>query len=405
MPDPTFIEIPIRGALVIDPNLVKRCVPAAGMEILDVADVSRKFDEAWERGIRVALFTVNSPGGEAAAAFALAAALRHVSAAGGRSVVHVELAASSAALWILGADYVVVAPDASILFHQLQGFTAPGVQPDSRWPAVLAAFADDAVRLVSRTTFVDAETVRSWLAAGAARIVAKRALRLGYADFVGGVSEARKLADRLGRGELVESDRRTRLAGKRDELTAEELETTAIRWAEISGELAYGSHVPVVAVAMFMLNVLGSLIEGRGPEDDEDPLDWVKRKMIAAPLTVLPFFNEAAPLVEVWAADESVRGKLKYSASERAAPAVSSLLRLMDSLGRAVDENADDSKRFWAAYELLGLALGLPVSQVKRTGQYLGDLEAGENADVWKLIYGDNPRAPQNPGEVLGLEE
>lgn len=190
--------------------------------------------------------------------------------------------------------------------------------------------------------------------------------------------------------------------------TRQTLHPAMVEWGNAEG---WGEHAKAGLTAAesgfmtlglwFVMNVVGSLIEGRGPEDDEETIDWVKRKMVSAPLVILPFVSELAPLAEAAVADEAIRGKLKYSASERASPAVSSLFRLMDSLGRLADQEAEEPKQLWAAYELVGLAFGLPVSQVKRSGQYLYDLEAGENVDVWKLIYGDNPKAPENPGEFF----
>ncbi|MBK9446177.1 MAG: hypothetical protein IPO00_08815 [Betaproteobacteria bacterium] len=160
---------------------------------------------------------------------------------------------------------------------------------------------------------------------------------------------------------------------------------------------------PMLMGIWFVTNVVGSLLEGRGPEDGEDEVDWLRRKMIAAPFTQIPLVNEAVPFLEAALASDEVKGKLKYSASERASPAVSSAIRVLKSLGTIGDEEKEDSKRYWAAYEAAAFALGLPVSQVKRSGQYIFDLaeDPGESLDLWKLVYGNNPMAPANPGDFM----
>jgi hypothetical protein len=153
----------------------------------------------------------------------------------------------------------------------------------------------------------------------------------------------------------------------------------------------------------FVLNVVGSLLEGRGPEDGEDEVEWLKRKWMAAPLQTLPLLNEAAPFLEAYLAEDAVKGKLKYSASERASPVVSTGIRLLKSLGTIADEDKEDSKRLWSAYEAAAFAFGLPASQPKRTAQYLGDLmdDPGTDFDFWKAVYGNNPQAPANPGDFM----
>lgn len=183
-----------------------------------------------------------------------------------------------------------------------------------------------------------------------------------------------------------------------------------VEWAKAEGwggkgkaGLTVAEQGAMLAGIWFILNVVGSLIEGRGPEEGEETADWVKRKMMAAPLTTLPLLNETVPFLEAALAADEVKGKLKYSASERASPVASSAIRILKSLGTIADEEKDDSKRFWSAYELAAFGLGLPVSQVKRTGQYLFDLaeDPGESVDLWKVIYGNNPQAPENLGTFM----
>lgn len=151
-----------------------------------------------------------------------------------------------------------------------------------------------------------------------------------------------------------------------------------------------------------VVGVLGSLLEGRGPEQGEDTPEWLKRKMISTPLSVVPLFSELAPTAEYLVAQDEAKGRIKFQASERSAPLVSSALRLLNNLGALADEEKDDAKRAWAAYEVLAFALGLPVSQVKRTVPYLADVAAGDKPlEVTPLIYGDRDRAAENPTTFL----
>ncbi len=190
--------------------------------------------------------------------------------------------------------------------------------------------------------------------------------------------------------------------------TRQTIHPAMVEWANAEGWAGKGKAALTAAESGFMvmglwftMNVIGSLLEGRGPEEGEDRMEWVKRKMASAPLTLLPLVSELAPFVELALAEEEMKGKLAFSASERSSPAVSSAIRVWKSLGLLTNDQAEDAKQFWAAYEVAGFAFGLPVSQVKRTAQYLGDVEPGESVNPWKAIYGDSPRAPENLGDFL----
>lgn len=180
----------------------------------------------------------------------------------------------------------------------------------------------------------------------------------------------------------------------------------AVEWAHTEGwadkaKFAATSAPATGAMIMGVLavvNVLGSLLEGRGPEPEEDELEWVKRKMLSAPFVLHPVLSQAQGLIEAAVAQDNIKGKVAFSASERSAPAVGSILRMLNNLGAVADSDKTDSRRLWAAYDATALVLGLPASQVKRTGQAL--LKDGDTT-LWELIYGpDDGTKPANPGTI-----
>ncbi len=176
--------------------------------------------------------------------------------------------------------------------------------------------------------------------------------------------------------------------------------------AEHAKVLPMGMKVGAQILALyFVTNVLGELLSGRGPDEEEETADWLKRKMAAAPLTYQPFLGEAAGMVEgMFSAD----GK-KKRISERSAPATAAMSRFWIALAKAADEDAEDGAKFWATYEAGALLFRLPVSQVKRTVPYLWDVADGqEHPKSWteflqKSVYGANPNAADNP--VTFIEE
>ena len=174
-------------------------------------------------------------------------------------------------------------------------------------------------------------------------------------------------------------------------------------WGEKATAALSAGHAGIMVLGIWtVLNVLGSLLEGRGPEDGEDALEWLKRKLISAPIIQIPLASELAPFVEAAVAEDEIKGKLRFSASERSAPAISSAIRIFKNIGLLADEEREDSRRFWAAYEVAAMALGLPVAQPRRTVPYLADVVAGsEELKFWPLIYGNNPTAPDNPGTFI----
>ena len=185
-----------------------------------------------------------------------------------------------------------------------------------------------------------------------------------------------------------------------------------VKWQQAEGFTEHAKAVPLgvkvgaqVLALYFVTNVLGELLSGRGPDEEEDTPDWIKRKMAAAPLTYQPFGGEGAGFVEGFFAPDGKKKRI----SERSAPATAAMSRFFVALEKAADEDAEAGAKFWATYEAGALLFKLPVSQVKRTAPYLWDVAEGqEHPKSWveflqKSVYGANPNAADNP--VTFIEE
>lgn len=187
-------------------------------------------------------------------------------------------------------------------------------------------------------------------------------------------------------------------SGVRAWMRASRAETSAERW-KLSREasLETAKVAGKVAAIFFFAGVVGELLSGRGPEEDEEKEDWLFRKMMAAPLTLIPFGANFEPFAN------QLFGKKYRKASIRAAPALSVLESVLTNVGKAVDDEKDDGERAWAAIEVLLTAAGLPAKQPVRTGKFIealvedeeraegiGEVNAG-------LMYGERKNQPDNP--------
>jgi hypothetical protein len=185
-----------------------------------------------------------------------------------------------------------------------------------------------------------------------------------------------------------------------------------VKWQKAEGFAEHAKVLPLgvkvasqVLALYFVTNVVGELLSGRGPDEDEETPDWIKRKMAVAPLTYQPFMGEGAALLESMMSEPGKRKRI----SERSAPATAAMSRFFVALEKAASDDSEDAAKFWATYEAGALLFRLPVSQVKRTVPYLWDVKEGnENPKSWteflqKSIYGANPNAADNP--VTFIEE
>lgn len=200
------IEIDLEHAYIAQGHWIS---PRPGERVVQLTDVLAQLDAARVRGAGV-LLSVDSLGGPAWVGLALYAALRSFSESGGRSVVYVaDHAGSSAAEWILGADYVVAHPGAVIWPH---GVVVLGDRPRSTSGAdTWTLFA--AMLLMLRTGATEDDVMR-WVGCeatlkdpGGEPLRAPEALALGFLDDVGTRTAAKAIVTKLARGEGVQSAR------------------------------------------------------------------------------------------------------------------------------------------------------------------------------------------------------
>lgn len=139
--------------------------------------------------------------------------------------------------------------------------------------------------------------------------------------------------------------------------------------------------------------VLGNMLAGRGPDDDEDEVWWSIRQMLMYPIAALPGVRDFSGLMEQKFIALSGEGKMNFSPSYSLSPIVSAIGKAYANLvSKPIDVLAGtremDAELAWGAFESAGLVAGLPTAQVKITGSYLTDLISGE-------------AQPENAGEVL----
>lgn len=139
--------------------------------------------------------------------------------------------------------------------------------------------------------------------------------------------------------------------------------------------------------------VLGEMLAGRGPDDDEDDVWWAIRSMALYPVASLPGVRDFSGLLEQKIIQMSGEGKMEFAPSYQISPIVSAIGKAYNNLiSKPIDviagERELDSDVAWGAFESAGLVVGLPTSQVRVTGSYLTDLLSGE-------------AQPENAGEIL----
>jgi hypothetical protein len=136
-------------------------------------------------------------------------------------------------------------------------------------------------------------------------------------------------------------------------------------------DVAYKSLVMVMVPA-----VLGDLLAGRGPGDDDDPAWWTLRKMLIYPFLTIPFLRDIM---------NSFDSGRPYTLTP-----MSRLFEMVAKLPKeieAVHENKRDfSDLVFQNFDAPGYAFGLPTGQVRTTTKYLWDLMEGDVKPEW---FGD----------------
>lgn len=168
-----------------------------------------------------------------------------------------------------------------------------------------------------------------------------------------------------------------------------------VRWTmaqSISQKFGAVPQVTKAAAASFALLVtnqlMGEIIGGHGPEEDEDLADWLVRKMLAAPFTLFPIVGgaaEAAANVAVnWATDNGVTYR---GFSSRTVPGLAMADRIARSLGKFIDDDEDFWPRALALLQVAGIITKLPP---------------GSTAGVRAIQYGMDPDDTSALGRIEG---
>lgn len=137
--------------------------------------------------------------------------------------------------------------------------------------------------------------------------------------------------------------------------------------------------------------ILGDLLAGRGPDDDEDETWWAIRKSLLYPLASIPVLRDFSGYLEAALIKISGEGEMKFPPSYKLSPIVGAIEKIAKAPGKVIsaiegDKDADDVA--WDIFESSGTVLGLPTAQTRITGEYIFDLISGD-AD------------PENAPEIL----
>lgn len=159
-----------------------------------------------------------------------------------------------------------------------------------------------------------------------------------------------------------------------------------------------------VMAMLFLATAGGEFMGGRGREDDETWGQWVARKGLAAPFSIIPIVGTVADQ----AIGKMITGSRK-EVSMRQAPALAWAEDMLKSLGVLANPKKEDDEKAWEALKIVLSTVGLPGSrQFSRTGQYLssGQAEQDFNRNQFGslgsgLMYGNRKHQPQTPPLVI----
>lgn len=148
---------------------------------------------------------------------------------------------------------------------------------------------------------------------------------------------------------------------------------------------------------VIMPAMLGELLAGRGPEEEEDEVWWAIRKMLLYPLASIPILKEGAGVVEASMINLTGEGEMKFQPSWRLSPVAGSMEQIARTFMETSDVVAGNREFNDVAWDLLdtsGYILGLPTRQIRISGEYTIDVlndeanpESPQQA-MYELLYG-----------------
>lgn len=129
--------------------------------------------------------------------------------------------------------------------------------------------------------------------------------------------------------------------------------------------------------------VLGDLLAGRPPDDDEDKTLWAIRKSIMYPFASVPVIRDLASWQIEPKLAEMSGGEMRYQPGYKMTPIIGAVEKIAGIPGKAMDgwtgaRPWDDVA--WDTFEASGYVFGLPTAQPRITGEYLYDLFTGQAA-------------------------
>jgi len=168
----------------------------------------------------------------------------------------------------------------------------------------------------------------------------------------------------------------------------------------LSGSVAMagGRTMATLAVA----NVLGELLSGRGPEQDETKGQWLLRKTASSPALLIPLMG--GPLENVIS---SAVSKKHRKASIRAAPALAGVESILEAIDQSKGNRHDKWQKFWVWLEASGNILHTPNRAVTKTGSYVQRMVQhkvrvrGPGDVIGGVGWGETKNKPRNPATAL----
>jgi hypothetical protein len=154
-----------------------------------------------------------------------------------------------------------------------------------------------------------------------------------------------------------------------------------------AGSVRAAAQFLAVSVAAFGLS---EALSGNGPEKDEDLAEWMRRRMLTSPWSMVPIFGEFAAKSGA-AIEDQISGKKRgYRPNPRVAPAAAGAQRLYDQGAKVFNAKKSDGERAIAAFDVMLTALGIPgAGALGRAANYLRAVDEGKASTDARLQLGD----------------
>lgn len=127
--------------------------------------------------------------------------------------------------------------------------------------------------------------------------------------------------------------------------------------------------------------VLGELLAGRGPDDDEDETWWAARKSLLYPFASVPLLRDLVQWKLEPALVEASGGQMHHAPRYQFTPIISAIQKIGAMPDKTLDALTGDrewDEVAWDAFEASGYVFGMPTAQPRITGEYLADLLGGD---------------------------